>query len=181
MRSVSIVLIRFLCPPAVFPLPFHANATTLRARALGWPCACVWLPGRWHGVNIYRIDFCGHGSRAWVACANKRRKLLHYTSTLGFGISFSRSSCGRAPRSIFGASEGTLRAGNQGQARRHGGDKIVELVRTVLGVAGDHSGSSNGGTRTCSSTKGSGVLSLLRPPSSWRGAQATFRYATFHA
>ena len=68
-----------------------------------------------------------------------------YTSTFGFGISFSPllgCSCERAPRSIFGASEGTLRAGNQGQARRHGGDKIVELVRTVLGVAGDHSGSS---------------------------------------
>jgi hypothetical protein len=46
-------------PSGSFPLPFHANATTMRA--LGWPCACVWLPGRGTAQIFTQSIFVGTG------------------------------------------------------------------------------------------------------------------------
>ena len=115
-------------------------------RALDWPCACVWLPGRWHGLSIYPVDFCGHDAAAGVACKRRRK----YTMDFGKSLSLLSSSPRLLPTTAFGLSFWCIRehatAGNQGQARQHGGNKIFGLVRTVLGVAGDDSGSSSGGT-----------------------------------
>lgn len=75
-------------------------------RALGWPCACVWLPGHWRDVNNYLGDFGGHGTRAWVA--GKRRWEIHHSWIWDCPL-LSRLSANEHLVSIFGASEGTLR------------------------------------------------------------------------
>lgn len=157
------------------------SSTTPTMRALGWPCACVWLPGHWHDVNNLLGDFGGHGTRAWVA--GKRRWEIHHSWIWDCPL-LSRLSANEHLGLYLWGIGGHATAGNQGQARRLGSDKIFGLVGTMLRVAGDHCGSNSGGDKQdMEHQRKRGSSRLLRPPSSWRGRPriATFRYATFHA